>query len=582
MKTNERTGQVLTGTFRMTDLVIPGLVFIDGLALVLAAIFAHELRLDADTTWGGARVILLFLGLILISIAAFFNYSLHKRNTFFAPRLTSETVKVLFSLAHIWVIVCVVYIWFITYGTWTTWNHTTGYYDLLAKAFDRGQLNVDINPGPALLSVPNPYDPAYRPFFNGDIWDMSLYKGKLYLYWGPVPALLIAPLKLFIQSKITDNYLVFAFLAGLLVFDSLILVKLRKNIFPKIPAWHIFPAVLLVGLAAPILWSVSSPRVYEAAVASGQLFLMGGIYFVLSALDQAGKIGKVQLFLAGLCWVCSVGSRAMDALMVIFLAGLVVLWLARSGGGPISRRNLIEGIGALMLPLIIGALAIAGYNWARFDSPLEFGLRYQITILDINRQGGLLFLPRYFFPNFYVYLLRPFEVAAKFPFLYPTTPGDLIELHRSSSGIYFAGRMTGLLFCAPFLVFSLVHLHRGLPQKHKAAGSAFSYNLVTLLLAGTFVIGFLSLAFFYFGQMRYLLDVISPLAILAVLGYWKMIAAWQGSNPIRYNLLRGFANLLIVATICASVLLAFSGDYDRFKSLNPVLFERIAGLLTLR
>jgi hypothetical protein len=30
-------------------------------------------------------------------------------------------------------------------------------------------------------------------------------------------------------------------------------------------------------------------------------------------------------------------------------------------------------------PLVFGAIALGWYNWARFDSPFEFGMRYQLT-----------------------------------------------------------------------------------------------------------------------------------------------------------------------------------------------------------
>ncbi len=56
---------------------------------------------------------------------------------------------------------------------------------------------------PALLALSNPYDPDARKGIPGlqveqpgTIWDMSLYDGRVYLYWGPAPALLLSAIKL--------------------------------------------------------------------------------------------------------------------------------------------------------------------------------------------------------------------------------------------------------------------------------------------------------------------------------------------------------------------------------------------------
>jgi len=60
----------------------------------------------------------------------------------------------------------------------------------LGESFLRGQLSLLEEPNPQLTELQNPYDPAQRtvPYH----WDASYYKGKYYLYWGPVPALAFA------------------------------------------------------------------------------------------------------------------------------------------------------------------------------------------------------------------------------------------------------------------------------------------------------------------------------------------------------------------------------------------------------
>jgi hypothetical protein len=566
----------------MFEFTIPILFLIDGLIVILAAFFAQEIGLAPDVTSGRLRYFLLFVGAILIFISILLICFKKRKDKFFISGIKSETVKILFFLGHIWLIIFLVYVWFITYGNWTTWNRSTNYYDQLANAFHNGQLNIDIKPGAALLAAPDPYNPINRPTFNSNIWDMSLYKSKLYVYWGPVPALFIAPIKFFSDKKIADIYLVFAFFSGLLIFNSLILLKLWKKFFTNIPVRNLLICIPLIGLILPILWSVNGARVYEAAIGAGQFFLIGGVFFALSAFNHETKIDKAKLFLAGLFWACSVGSRAINALSVIFLTGLIVLWIVKNAPGQMTWKKFIPEITALITPLIVGAVAICWYNWARFDSPFEFGFRYQITILDLNKQSNLVFQPDYFFLNLYSTIFQPFGFVSKFPFIYPTTTLDSFNI--AAPKIYFAGRMTGLLFCAPFLVLSLVHSYPRfkLPQEKNEPDISLSSDFVIYLLAGSFLISFLSLMFFFFGQMRYIVDVISQITLLAIIGYWKIISLRQRLNSVRSKIFLGFANVLLLITICAGLFLAVSSDYDRLKTLNPVLFEKIVSSLSIQ
>ena len=562
----------------ISDFVIPVLLCIDGLICASMAIFAHQIGLDPNISWGRARYVMFVLGMLFIAGSLLSTYFNKRKNSFFESVIKTETTKTIFLLGHLWAVIFVVYAWFITFGNFTTWNHSTRYYTQLADAFGKGQLYVDQSPGKAMLEAEDPYSPITRPVFEDEVWDLSLYKGRLYLYWGPVPALLITPLQILLDKKIADIFLVYFFSAGLLIFNSLIILKLRQKFFPNIPAWNVFICIPLIGLILPILWSINIPDVYEAAIGAGQFFLIGGFYFVLSAFEQDSFIDKQKLFWAGLFWACSVGSRAINTLSVIFLAAFVALWIIRNLPRPINWVKYLQTILPLFIPLVIGAIAIGWYNWARFDSPLEFGLRYQITIYNLNKQMELVFKPDYFLPNLYGYILQPFEFVSKFPFIQPITGSVILnKLNMAPPYLYAAGRVTGLLFCAPFLVLSLIHLFPN--RKKDLSDHAKPYNFPVYLLAGSFLISLLTLLFYFFGQMRFLVDTISQITLLAIIGYWELISRRQkrNSSPLKY--FTGLANLLIVATICISFLLAFSSETSRMERLNPLLIERINNFL---
>jgi len=567
----------------MFYMTIPSIfLFFDGLVCILASVFAHKIGLDPTLTWGRLRFFILLLGIFLVFISLYSTLLARQKHNF-NIFLKSEKTNIVFSLAHIWGIIFLIYIWLVTYGNFTTWDRTTHYYTQLANAFSKGQLYVDLKPGTALAEAPDPYHPTDRPAFDDEVWDMSLYKGKLFLYWGPVPALLITPIQMIFEKKITDNYLTFFFFSGLLIFNSLTVIRLRKILFPALPVRVMLISIILIGLICPILWSLSTPNVYEAAIGAGQFFLLGGLYFIISSIENKKGIRKRNLFLAGVCWACAVGSRAINVFSVTFLLVLVTFWMAKKAPKPFSIAAYFQTISALYIPIIIGAILIGAYNWGRFDSPFEFGLRYQITIFNLNKDMGLVFHPEYFRLNLYTYLFTPFQIIPQFPFIQPIIVSNMfLDQGIITPHLYGAGRVTGLLFCAPFLFLSLayVFLKNTGPKIRGFIKEPQPYSFVILLFAGSFSINFSYVLFYFFGQTRFLVDIISQLTLLSILGYWQIFLLESKRRLVHSRLIIHSINFLIAFTICTGFLLSLTGEANRMRALNPLFFDKINYLLS--
>ncbi len=68
-------------------------------------------------------------------------------------------------------------------------NAASSYYNLLVQSFRAGQLNLKKEVPPGLAQLADPYTPTLlRP--NG-VMDLSYYRGKLYLYFGVTPAVML-------------------------------------------------------------------------------------------------------------------------------------------------------------------------------------------------------------------------------------------------------------------------------------------------------------------------------------------------------------------------------------------------------
>ena len=91
------------------------------------------------------------------------------------------------------------------------------YYGSLADALLQGQLHLLQQPSPELVALSDPYDPSLNAPFRTDLHDMSLYKDRLYLYFGITPALLLwLPTRL-MGLQITDAFAVVLFSWGALL-----------------------------------------------------------------------------------------------------------------------------------------------------------------------------------------------------------------------------------------------------------------------------------------------------------------------------------------------------------------------------
>ena len=138
-----------------------------------------------------------------------------------------------------------VYLFIITAGTFTTWSTWNTNYDLIAEGFRSGHLYIPVPPPPELLARPNPFD-----WSNSNLWflDASLYKGHYYLYWGPLPALVLLAVKTVLRIKdvIGDQYVVFASYTLILIAGALFITRMTRRLFPELPpAWPLLATVAL-------------------------------------------------------------------------------------------------------------------------------------------------------------------------------------------------------------------------------------------------------------------------------------------------------------------------------------------------
>jgi len=487
-----------------------------------------------------------------------------------------KKLATLLSILSVFLVI-IVYIWFVSYGQWTHWKTNTSWYDQLASSFEHGQVSLQVTPSPALLALHDPYDPAERrPFGNKNyIGDLSLYRGKYYLYFGPAPVIIDLALKLLTTNAIGDQYPTFIYVIGILILQSLLLIKLRNRFYPDAPPWLMPVCILFVGLASPTTWLLSESSAYTLAIAGGQFFFLAGLYIILNFFDHGSiKKGWLWLSAAGILFALSVGSRLTQILAVSWVILMVILFVFQEQRNNRVISKVFRSFLSVAWPLLLGLGILGWYNWARFGSPFETGLYYQLAGFFMQKYYQYIFSIRYVLPNLYNYLITKPRLAAEFPYIIPPQdPGFAIFSYLDLPPIYNKGCVTGFLFSAPFLVFagipifSMLTFKKSQKDQVPSDRTGLTYQWTSLSLLGSFIFGFAPLAAYFWVETRYLGDFMPSIFLLSILGFWQGDQALT-SQPTRRKVYWILGISLIVISVVVSTLLALYINAYEFRRFD--------------
>ena len=436
----------------------------------------------------------------------------------------------------------------------------TNYYPQLAIGFKQGQLSLPEQPSAALLALSDPYNYVLRKESNVEDfpWDVSLYKEKFYLYWGPVPSVLLAALPIGILSRMGDQHLVFPFMFGLFIYSMLFTVNFWLRFNHNLPAWTILLALLAIGISMPGTLMISRPKIYEASIVASQFFYIGGCYWAYSAVSEGDKPVLWKLALASSHWALAIGSRSIILLAIAFFGAATLIYILKKNG----IQNITATFLAMGIPLLIGGILFCWYNWARFDSIFELGLRYQLASTNYNEFNNL-FSFRYARENIMSYIIRPYQVQSAFPYL--VTVENVISNDR----------LAGLPYTSPYLLFLLVPVFRFFSPKE--AGDQKENPLETWLviaLGGASAVSLVIILIYYFTAIRFTADFVPGFLLLATIFFV------QGNRSLKPS--RGYlflAVLLVFFSVSASTLIAL--PTSRVKEVLHYA-ERIFEVLGIR
>ena len=411
-------------------------------------------------------------------------------------------------------------------------NAADTYYNLLVQGFRSGQVSLKKEVPPGLAELADPYDPAanvrYRSTPYG-VHDLSYYRGKLYLYFGVTPALIL----FWPFTALTGHYLFhrqavaifcgIGFLAGVGL-----LCAVWRRYFAEVSIGVVAACALALGLATGVPILLSSSDVYQVPIGCAYMLTMLALAAIWCALHEPERSCR-WLAAASVAYGLAVGARPS------LLFGAVILLVPVVQSRP-ERRQMMALLLAATVPIALISFGLVLYNAARFDNPFEFGMRYQLAG---ERQATQQFFSlRYFWFNFRVYFLEPARWSARFPFVHEIAVPSLPAGHSNVEKPF------GILTNIP-----LVWLAAAVPLAWRGSSGRVGSILRWFVLATALLFGVcaMTLGLFCGSNFRYEMEFLPALVLLAMIGILGLERAladrpvWRRAGRWGWGLLLGFS-----------------------------------------
>ena len=429
------------------------------------------------------------------------------------------------------------------------------YYNLLVRGFGSHQLSLS-KPVPAgFTRLVDPYDSTANALYRSAAYqmqDMSYYKGRLYLYFGATPALIL----LWPFAALTGEYLfnrqavLFFCIIGFLASAGL-LHALWRRYFERVSVLVVAACTLALGLATIVPVLLSRCEVYEVAISCGYMLLMLALGAIWCALHEPERRNR-WLALASLAYGLAIGARPNLLFgAVILLVPVVQAWR--------EHQRIWVKLLAAIGPIMLVGFGLMLYNFLRFGNPLEFGQTYQLV--SDRPPTGRYFSLHYFWFNSYLYFLKPacwiehFHLARKI--IVPLSPVDhgLVE---TPFGILTDIPLMWLALAAPLA-------WRGRPCETQAILRRFLAALVMLFGASALTIGF-----FYGASIRYEVEFLPTLLLLAVVGILGLELA-LADRPFWRNAARLGGGVLLGVSVTFNVLGGLARCAETHNTVGVIL-----------
>jgi len=418
-----------------------------------------------------------------------------------------------------------------------------------------GHSSLRTLPDPRLLALPNPYD--IKATQGTRVLDASLFHGRYYLYFGLTPflTLLVPWLKIF-GHPLHIEWAILAFCSCGFALYAVLLADARRFYFGNGSGAATIAGVLLVGFSGGTLILLRVPEIYELEIACAYFFT--ALFLAAAYWSHRSNYGGTSLAVSGLALGLAVGARpTLAAMAPVYL--LYAWWLLRRrslAGEKVAGSWLLAAV-----PLAAIGAALAAFNFFRFGSPFEFGVKYMLNNVNWTTQPtwSLNRLPF----ALHRYFLGGFRLGHYFPFIEGEIPGPFSK----PPGFDSTDQLYGFILTTPAFLLSLA-APTLLRQK-----SLLGLRMTALLGGCLSICQLVLMVPLAFGTFRYAADILPPILLI---GAFCLQAAESNAAFGCWRWPAFFASAVLVCWSCLFGFLQSCALYDLLQDRHPYSFERMA------
>lgn len=345
------------------------------------------------------------------------------------------------------------------------------YYNYLLNAFANGRLNV-------------------WPYKNAT--DLTFFNGNWYMYWGPAPAIFVAPFYLFFKTRTSDVfYTLTAGIINIFLFHQT-LRSFIKAFNLKISEDTVLYTVTCFAFISPNFYLSLTGQVWHTnqIIATTYLLIFLLYYFKFFKSNNIG-----HLILSIIFFNLAILSRYT---LVFHMALFIPLFIELRRKGLYFARSLFL---FSLISLTFLSMFMA-YNHMRFGNILETGTTYQnirsseFVYHPASHDRKLISL-KYFPHNFYTYFLNDPKISQSFPFF---------SIDKEGLSMFSVYPVIAL--------FPLAYLRLRHYKSVRRFASIALYLVVTPVLI--YLLFFIGTGWAQFG-LRYLFDILPLTYILTII-----------------------------------------------------------------
>ena len=185
-------------------------------------------------------------------------------------------------------------------------------YNLLVQGFREGHLSLAKEVPAEFIHLADPYDPTANDLYRVPphrMLDLSYYKGRLYLYFGITPALILFwPFVALTGHYLFQRQAVEIFCSVGFLASAGLLRALWRRYFAEVRVGVVAAGMLALGLATGVPALLSEADVYQVPISCGYMLTMLALVAIWCALHEPERSCR-WLALASVAYGLAVGAR---------------------------------------------------------------------------------------------------------------------------------------------------------------------------------------------------------------------------------------------------------------------------------